>query len=91
MEHKRALCAYFNPLQMNYIHVHMPDSQQWEVLGNAVLYSFIQKSAAVRFFEYAANSAAGERLRQEGETSLAGRNRWHYFYWMKAKVYPKCC
>ncbi len=34
-----------------------------------VLYSFIQKSAAVRFFEYAANSASGERLRREGETS----------------------
>ncbi len=33
------------------------------------MYSFIQKSAAVRFFEYAANSAGGERLRQEGETS----------------------
>ncbi len=49
MEHKRALCAYFNPLQINYTHVHMPDGQQWEVLGNAVLYSFIQKSAAVRF------------------------------------------
>ncbi len=29
---------------------------------------------AVRFFEYAANS----RLCREGETSLAGRNRWHY-------------
>ncbi len=42
------------------------------VLGNAVLYSFIHESAAVRFFEYAANIAGGERLRQEGETSLAG-------------------
>ncbi len=46
----------------------MPDSQQWWVFGNAVLYSFIHESAAVRFgsvrfFEYAANSAAGERLR----------------------------
>ncbi len=39
------------------------------VFGNAVLYSFIQKSATVRFFEYAANSADVERLRQEGETS----------------------
>ncbi len=29
-------------------------------IGLAVLYSFIQKSAAVRFFEYAANSAGGE-------------------------------
>ncbi len=38
-------------------------------LGNAVLYSFIHRSAAVRFFEYTANSAGGERLRQEGETS----------------------
>ncbi len=36
---------------------------------NTVLYSFIQKSAVVRFFEYAANSAGGERLRREGETS----------------------
>ncbi len=54
---------------MNYIHVHMPDSQHWKVLGNAVLYSFIHKSAAVRFFEYAANSAGGEILHQEGETS----------------------
>ncbi len=61
--------AYFNPLQTNYIHVHMPDGQQWQVFGNAVLYSFIHKSAAVRFFEYAAKSAAGERLRREGETS----------------------
>ncbi len=69
MEHKRALCAYFNPLQMNYIHVHMSDIQQWEVLGNTVLYSFIHESAAVRFFEYAANSAGVERLRREGETS----------------------
>ncbi len=69
MEHKRALCAYFNPLQINYTHVHMPDSQQWYVLGNAVLYSFIHKSATVWFFEYAANSAGGERLCQEGETS----------------------
>ncbi len=42
--------------------------------GKAVLYLFIQKSA-VRFFEYAANSAGGERLRRGGETSLAGRNR----------------
>ncbi len=33
------------------------------------MYSFIQKSAVVRVFEYAANSAGGERLRQEGETS----------------------
>ncbi len=53
---------------MNYTHVHMPDGQQWEVSGNAVLYSFIQKSAAVRFFEYAANSAGGERLRREVRT-----------------------
>ncbi len=37
--------------------------------GNAVLYSFIHKSAAVQFFECAANSAGGERLRREGETS----------------------
>ncbi len=54
---------------MNYTHVHMSDSQQWEVFGNAVLYSFIHKSAAVRFFECASNSAGGERLRREGETS----------------------
>ncbi len=33
------------------------------------MYSFIQKSAAVRFVEYADNSAGVERLRQEGETS----------------------
>ncbi len=33
---------------------------------------------SVRFFEYAANSAGGERLRRGGQTSLAGRNRWHY-------------
>ncbi len=39
------------------------------VFGNAVLYSFIHKSAAGRFFEYAANSAGGERLHREGETS----------------------
>ncbi len=56
----------------------MPNSQQWYVFGNAVLYSFIHKSAAVRFFEYAANSAGGERLHWEGETLLAGQNRWHY-------------
>ncbi len=31
-----------------------------------------------RFFEYTANSAGGERLHREGETSLAGWNRWHY-------------
>ncbi len=37
--------------------------------GNAVLYSFIHKSAAVQFFEYAANSAGGESLCREGETS----------------------
>ncbi len=36
---------------------------------NAVLYSFFHKSAAVRFFECASNSAGGERLRREGETS----------------------
>ncbi len=47
----------------------MSDSQQWYVFGNVVLYSFIQKSAATRFFEYAANSAGGERLHREGETS----------------------
>ncbi len=47
----------------------MSDGQQWYVFGKAVLYLFIQKSAAVRFFEYAAHSAGGERLRQEGETS----------------------
>ncbi len=34
---------------------------------------------SVRFFEYAANSAGGERLRREGRyISLARRNRWHY-------------
>ncbi len=38
------------------------------VFGNAVLYSFIHKSAAGRFFEYTANSAGGERLHREGET-----------------------
>ncbi len=38
----------------------MTDSQEWWVLGNAVLYSFIQKFATVRFFECAANSAIGE-------------------------------
>ncbi len=38
----------------------MTDSQEWWVLGNAVLYSFIQKFATVRFFECAANSAVGE-------------------------------
>ncbi len=37
--------------------------------GKAVLYAFIHKSAAGRFFECAANSAGGERLRREGETS----------------------
>ncbi len=46
----------------------MPDSQHWYVFGKAVLYSFIHKSA-VQFFEYAAHSAGGERLRQEAETS----------------------
>ncbi len=33
------------------------------------MYSFIHKSAAVWCFECAANSAGGERLRREGETS----------------------
>ncbi len=34
------------------------------------MYAFIHKSAAVRFFfECAANSAGGERLRRAGETS----------------------
>ncbi len=33
------------------------------------MYSFIHKSAAVQFFQCAANSAGGERLRREGETS----------------------
>ncbi len=37
-------------------------------IKKTVLYSFIQKSAASRFFEYTANSAGGERLRREGET-----------------------
>ncbi len=32
------------------------------------MYSFIHKSAAVQFFECAANSASGERLCREGET-----------------------
>ncbi len=31
------------------------------------MYAFIHKSAAVRFFECAVNSAGGERLRREGE------------------------
>ncbi len=89
MEHKRALCAYFNPLQTNYIHVHMSDSQ--EVLGNAVVYSFIQKSAAVRFFEYAANSAGGEILGGGRRNLARGAKPVTLFYWMKSKVYPKCC
>ncbi len=59
----------------------MPDSQQWEVSGNAVLYSFIQKFAAVRFFEYAANSAAGERLRREVRTF------WEALSYMKLPVW----
>ncbi len=33
----------------------------------------LQRFGSVRFF--AANSAGGERLRRESETSLAGRNR----------------
>ncbi len=33
------------------------------------MYSFIHKSAAVQFFECVANSAGGERLRREGETT----------------------
>ncbi len=32
------------------------------VNSDRILYSFIHKSAAVWFFEYAANSAGGERL-----------------------------
>ncbi len=84
MEHNRPNYAYFNPLQINYTHVNMPDGQQWQVLGNAVLYSFIHKSATVRFFEYADNSASGRR-------NLArGANPVTLFYWMKSKVYPKC-
>ncbi len=45
--------------------------RQSTVIGfwKCCLYSFIHKSAAVRFFECAANSAGGERLRREGETS----------------------
>ncbi len=35
------------------------------------MYSLIYKSAAVRFFECATNSAGGERLRREGETSCS--------------------
>ncbi len=35
------------------------------------MYSFIHNSAAVRFFECTANSAGGERLRREGETSCS--------------------
>ncbi len=35
------------------------------------MYTFIHKSAVVRFFECAANSAGGERLRREGETLLS--------------------
>ncbi len=35
--------------------------------------------ATGRFFEYAAKSAGGERLRQEGRNlALAERNLWHY-------------
>ncbi len=60
------LCAY---LQTNYTHVHMPRQSTVIGFGKAVLYSFIHKSAVVRFFECAANSAGGERLCQEGETS----------------------
>ncbi len=40
-----------------------------QTVNSAVLYSFIHTSVAGRFFEYAANSAGGERLRREGETS----------------------
>ncbi len=47
----------------------MTDSQEWWVLGNAVLYSFIQKFATVRFFECAANSAIGEIGGGGGKTS----------------------
>ncbi len=35
---------------------------------DAVLYSFIHKSVAVRFFKSAVNSAGGEKQRREGET-----------------------
>ncbi len=62
MEYKRPsccnkLCAY---LQTNYILVHMPRQSTVIGFGNAVLYAFIHKSASVRFFECAANSA-GEK------------------------------
>ncbi len=72
MEHKRALCAYFNPLQMNYTHVHMSNSQQWVNSFRKRCFVLVHSEVccgSVRFFEYAANSAGVERLRREGETS----------------------
>ncbi len=71
MEHKRALCAYFNPLQMNCTHVHMSDSQQWVNSFRKRCFVLVHSEVccgSVRFFEYAANSAGGERLRWGGET-----------------------
>ncbi len=59
---------------MNYTHVHMPDGQQWVNSLYETLFctrSFTICCGSVRFFEYAANSAGGERLRREGETSCS--------------------
>ncbi len=63
MEHKRALCAYFNRLQMNYTH-----SESFRKCCFVLVRSEVC-CGSVRFFEYAANSAGGERLHREGETS----------------------
>ncbi len=70
MEHKRALCAYFNPLQINYSCSYV---RQSTVIGFwkrcFVLVHSEVCCGSDRFLEYAANSSGGERLRREGETS----------------------
>ncbi len=77
------LCAYFNPLQTNYIHVHMPDGQQWEVFGNAVL-------PRVGSLNTLLNLPVEKDCVRKAKPRARGTKPLTLFYWMKAKVYPKC-
>ncbi len=73
MEHKRALLCIFQPFtdelhSCSYV-------RQSTVIGFRKCCFVLVHSevccGSVRFFEYAANSAGGERLRREGETSYS--------------------
>ncbi len=88
MEHKRPNYVHISTLYSRTTFMFICQTgQQWQVLGNAVLYSFIRNSAAVRFCEYV---PVEKDCVRKAKPRARGAKPVTLFYWMKSKVYPKC-